>query len=220
MHSIAASPTSYFSGSTPTPPAQGGAAAPAPEGDLLSSMQPAMDAAFAVGAPMDQGGAAAILATNGAYIAGANATISKLDVGIEKRERELQQLRLTNPEAAAAKEESLELLRKLRDRIELSIERVSRIAAGETDIDLSDDADPRAGGGRTKNSGAEDERLEEQRAEERARVKREQETLLEQRRTLLAPTTIAGGAAPHLDSGAVAGAYAASAAPAPNLDDA
>jgi hypothetical protein len=136
MNAIAASASSSTSLTAPPAPSTDDASS-AQGGDLLAAMNPAMDAAFAVGRPMDKQGAAAILATTGAYIAGANATIDKLDQGIERREKELAQLRISDPDAAADKEASLELLKKLRDRIQLSIERVSATAAGG---DSGDDA--------------------------------------------------------------------------------
>lgn len=201
MNSIAArtSTSSMQPLSAPPAPAASNAASSGQGGDLLAAMNPAMDAAFAVGRPMDKQGAAAILATTGAYIAGANATIDKLDQGIERREKELAQLRISDPDAATDKEASLELLKKLRDRIQLSIERVSRTAAGDTDGDGGDAA-------------SEDDlavtKSTARTADERARLRREQEELLEQRRLLLAPTTIAN----HTDSSTVAGTYAATTA--------
>ncbi len=199
MNSIAASASSSATKplTAPTAPAASDAASSGQGGDLLAAMNPAMDAAFAVGRPMDSQGAAAILATTGAYIAGANATIDKLDQGIERREKELAQLRISDPDAAADKEASLELLKKLRDRIQLSIERVSRTAAGDdSDGDAAADEDFAVQQSTSKS------------LEERERLRREQEELLEQRRLLLAPTTITT----HTDSSTVAGTYAATAA--------
>ena len=200
MNSIASSASSSATQPLPAPPAPTSSddASSGQGGDLLAAMNPAMDAAFAVGRPMDKQGAAAILATTGAYIAGANATIDKLDQGIERREKELAQLRISNPDAASDKEASLELLKKLRDRIQLSIERVSATAAGDTSG--GDDA-------------ASDEDFAVQKStaktlEERDRLRSEQEELLEQRRLLLAPSTITN----HTDSSTVAGTYAATAA--------
>ena len=172
MHSIAASSPANTATSLPTPPT-GSTNATAPTGgDLLAAMNPAMDAAFAVGRPTDSGGAAAILATTGAYVAGAQATIGNLDEGIRRREHELEQLRLSDPDAAAKKSQDLDMLRALRDRIQLSIERVTRTAAGGDDdaakVDGLDDA-----------------------AATKARRRREEDDeLLEQRRRLLAPTSI------------------------------
>ncbi len=202
MHSIAAS-SSTRTQPLPTPPSSttsteattDAASAGQGGGDLLAAMNPAMDAAFAVGRPTDAGGAAAILATTGAYVAGAHATIDKLDEGIRRREREVEQLRLSDPDAAAKKEGELELLRKLRDRIELSIERVTRTAAG----------------GDSDEVGGDQETIDLERTlEDRARRRSEEEELLEQRRQLLAPTTIA--ASSTTDSSTVAGTYAATAA--------
>lgn len=199
MNAIAASSSSSATRPLPAPPAAASTDASSNQdgGDLLAAMNPAMDAAFAVGRPTDSTGAAAILATTGAYIAGANATIDKLSEGIERREKELAQLRISDPEAAADKEAALEMLTKLRDRIQLSIERVSKSAAGDTS---GDDA-------------AEDalaiERSTARSTDERDRLRREQAELLEQRRLLLAPTTVVDN---HADSSTVAGTYAATAA--------
>lgn len=173
--------------------------APRDSGDLLAAMNPAMDAAFAVGRPTNAQGAAAILATTGAYIAGANATIDKLDQGIARREKELEQLRLSDPDAAAKKEAELELLRKLRDRIQLSIERVSRTAAGD-DVEGDDERLDEV------ESPAQARRRREHDIDERLRVRREELELLEQRRALLAPSTLDPGT---MDSGSVASTYAA-----------
>jgi hypothetical protein len=203
MNSIAASASS--SSTQPLPalpaPASADAASSGQGGDLLAAMNPAMDAAFAVGRPTNASGAAAILATTGAYIAGANATIDKLDEGIQRRERELDQLRLSDPNAATKKEGELELLKKLRDRIQLSIERVTRTAAGEDadEVPAGDDVEAIL-----------DAKAEERTLEDRDRRRREEVELLEQRRLLLAPTTI--DAAATMDSSHVAHAYASTSA--------
>ncbi len=185
MNSIASSANASATQQLPAPRANDStdAASSGQGGDLLAAMNPAMDAAFAVGRPTDRQGAAAILATTGAYIAGANATIDKLDEGIRRREHELEQLRISDPDAAADKAGQLDLLRKLRDRIQLSIERVSRTAVGEDDGDAdNDDLDAQA----TK--------------------RREELELLEQRRVLLAGS--ATGMMPT-DSSIVASTYSA-----------
>lgn len=98
--------------------------------DLLADMNPAMDAAFAVGRPTDASGAAGILATTGSYIKGASATIDKLDAGLERRRKQLTDLQVTDPEAAQRMQTQIDLLERLRDRIQLSIERVSETIAG------------------------------------------------------------------------------------------
>ncbi|MCW2923599.1 MAG: hypothetical protein JWM98_1003 [Thermoleophilia bacterium] len=166
-------------------------AAPSGDGDALAAMRPAMDAANAIGRPVDAAGAAGVLATTGSYIRGATSTLAKLDDGIRRREDELPRLRATDPAAAAKSEEQLELLHRLRDRIQLSIERVSRTIAGSDD----DVAAP----GRSGDDLA---------ARTRAR-KREDLELLEQRRRLLAPEIVAAPSAPATH--AVATAYAAGA---------
>lgn len=94
--------------------------------DLLSAMNPAIDAALAVGRPHDLSGAQAILGTAGAYIQGAHATISKLGEGIAKRRESLKQLQLSDPKAAEHMQTQIDLLQRLQERIELSIERVSK----------------------------------------------------------------------------------------------
>lgn len=170
--------------STTADPAAGG-------GDLLAAMNPAMDAAFAVGRPTDAGGAAAILGTTGAYIEGATATLARLDEGIEQRQRTLSRLELADPEAAAKLRTQLDLLQRLRDRIQLSIERVSETIAG---VDEPDDP---AGGG--SGDGA------------RLRRRQEELELLERRRELLGTGSIA--ATSVVDTSMVAGTYGAGRAP-------
>ena len=108
-------------------------------GDLLSAMNPAMDAAFAIGRPTDASGAAGILATTGSYIKGANATIDKLDTGIERRQKQLADLQVSDPEAAQHMQTQIDLLQRLRDRIQLSIERVSETIAGSSDGGIDGD---------------------------------------------------------------------------------
>lgn len=199
MNSIfSASASSSATQPLPAPPASASTDASSGQGggDLLAAMNPAMDAAFAVGRPTDSKGAAAILATSGAYIAGAHATIDKLAEGIERREKELAQLRISDPEAASDKEAALEMLKKLRDRIELSIERVTRSSTGDTSGDDAAEDDLAIATSTARS------------VEERDRLRREQAELLEQRRLLLAPTTVVA----HTDSSAVAGTYAATAA--------
>jgi hypothetical protein len=158
---------------TPVPTPASVDAAPKGDGggDLLAAMNPAMDAAFAVGRPTNASGAAAILGTSGAYIDGAKATLVRLDEGIERRERELAELRISDPEAATGKAEQLDLLKRLRDRIQLSIERVSATLAGGSES-------------------ATESKREHERASEQARDKREQLALLEQRRMLLEPAVV------------------------------
>lgn len=108
-------------------------------GDLLAAMNPAMDAAFAVGRPHDMRGAAAILGTTGAYVNGANATIARIDEGLELRRTQLEQLRMTDPDAARRMAQQIDMLERLRDRIRLSIERVTETLAGTTDESYLDD---------------------------------------------------------------------------------
>jgi hypothetical protein len=164
-------------------------------GDMLAAMRPAMDTAFAVGRPTDAAGASTILGTGGSYLQGATSTLSKLDQGIDKRRKELDQLRLSDPDAAKDKEAQLDMLQRLRDRIQLSIERVSDILAGKDRDDIGGpDPEPRTGSrarGRARGDDAETKR-------------REELELLEQRRQLLAPPVEQTQAA----SDAVASAYA------------
>ena len=164
----------------------------AASGDLLAAMNPAMDAAFRIGRPTDQSGAAAILATTGSYIAGATATLDRLDEGIRRRTMELGQLQLSDPKAAERATRDLDLLQRLRDRIELSIERVTETSLG------SDEAPA-------------DGQPSRRELDERAQRKREELELLEQRRLMLAPTGV--GDAAHLDSTSVAEVYGAGTAP-------
>jgi hypothetical protein len=157
-----------------------GSSAPAPP-DLLEAMNPAMDAAFAVGRPTDASGAVAILGTTGAYIEGARATIDRLDDGIELRRRQLELVRGEDPDSAQRIEQQLDLLQRLRDRIQLSIERVTETIASAGADDPLPDVD-------------------------RAASRREELDLLEQRRQLLAGDASLQLAAPSPDR--VAGTYA------------
>jgi hypothetical protein len=172
----------------------------AQSGDMLAAMRPAMDTAFAVGRPTDAAGAATILGTGGSYVQGATATLGKLDEGIAKRTKELEQLRLTDPDAAKEKQGQLDMLQRLRDRIQLSIERVSDILAGKDRDDIGG-PDPAEGSGDAKRRRSRDD--------DEAR-RREQLDMLEQRRQLLAPVTPATNVA-AADPAAAANTYAAAA---------
>ena len=132
-----------------------------------------------------------MLATGGSYLQGATATLAKLDEGIARRERQDPS---ADPATAANDAEQLELLHKLRDRIQLSIERVSDILSG--------------GGGDTKvDDVAKDPSVRD--ADEAARRRREELELLEERRRLLEPSSVEALAAP---SDAVAQAYSSASA--------
>ena len=175
-------------------------------GDMLAGMRPAMDTAFAVGRPTDATGAATILGTGGSYLQGASSTLAKLDEGIAKREKELAQLRITDPGAAQDKQAQLDMLQRLRDRIQLSIERVSDILAGK---DRDDIGGPEAASGDDAGGASRRGRARE---DDDAR-RREDLELLEQRRQLLAPTPqVATPAA--ADATTTAQTYAAHAASA------
>ncbi|MEO6867485.1 MAG: hypothetical protein ABI200_05645 [Gaiellales bacterium] len=162
-------------------------------GDALAAMRPAMDAAFAVGAPATSRDAASVLATGGSYISGATRTLDRLDKGIETKQAKIEQLRASDPKAAEQEQGQLDMLERLRDRIQLSIERVGDILAGKDRDDIgSDGAD--AGPSKASTS-REDER-------------REQLKSLEQRRQLLAPS-ISGGQIGVPNAALVAGQYSA-----------
>lgn len=167
----------------------------AASGDALAAMRPAMDQAFAVGRPTDAAGAATILGAGGSYLQGASATLGKLDEGIAKRTKEIEQLRFTDPTAAQDKQGQLDMLQRLRDRIQLSIERVSDILAGKDRDDIGGGDDEPA---RSRRNGPRHD----------AEAKRREDLeLLEQRRQLLAPSG-ADAVAPSAGAAAVAGTYA------------
>lgn len=172
----------------------------AQSGDMLAAMRPAMDTAFQVGRPTDAAGAATILGTGGSYLQGATATLGKLDEGIARRTKELEHLRLSDPDAAQDKQGQLDLLQRLRDRIQLSIERVSDILAG-ADRDDVGGLDEAAGGGDAAHRRSRDAD---------AATRREQLDMLERRRQLLAPVTPATPVE-AADSTAAAHTYAAAA---------
>lgn len=177
----AAHPASLPVAPAPAAPAPA-AEQPAASGDALAAMRPAMDAAFAVGRPTDASGAAAILGTGASYLHGASATLARLDEGIGRRNREIEQLRISDPGAAQDKQGQLDMLQRLRDRIQLSIERVSDILAGRDRDDV--------GGPHPRDPNA--RRLEHL-------------ELLEERRRLLAPAAAAAVTAAGAEN--VAGAY-------------
>jgi hypothetical protein len=181
--SAVTAPTSTPAASTGHPSSGGG--------DLLAAMRPAMDTASRIGTPTSAEGAASVLATGGSYLQGATSTLAKLDEGIARRRAQLERIRTTDPEAAKDQQQQLDLLQRLRDRIQLSIERVSDILAGKDRDDIGhDDASPAA---TTAPRRTRDEDLE----------------LLEQRRRLLAPQVDMTAAS--VDPTVAAGAYAASA---------
>lgn len=166
--------------------------------DLLGDMRPALGTAFAVGRPTDAAGAATVLATGASYLHGAAGTIARLDEGIRRRQLGLEQI--SDPTAAAKEREQLDLLQRLRDRIQLSMERVGDILAGKDrdDIGTPDDVGPAA----TARNDDHD----------RARRRRDEADLLDQRRQLLAPS-ITPAAAPGASPDRVAGAYAGTLGP-------
>jgi hypothetical protein len=166
-------------------------------GDLLAAMRPAMDTAARIGTPTNAEGAASVLATGSSYLQGASSTLAKLDDGIARRRAQLERIRATDPEAAKDQQQQLDLLQRLRDRIQLSIERVSDILAGKDrdDIGGPEDTDPHP---RAHAKGHEQDDAD----------------LLERRRQLLAP------GADHFQTpatpDAVAGAYASASATTPS----
>lgn len=163
-------------------------------GDMLAAMRPAMDTAFQVGRPVDARGAAAVLGTGGSYVQGASATLVKLDEGIARRRQEIAELRLSDPDAAKDRQGQLEMLERLRDRIQLSIERVSDILAGKDRDDI----------------GGPEPDITKGRRDARSRRERDAQDLelLEQRRQLLAPK--GADAVGSADTALVVGTYASS----------
>lgn len=179
-----AAPTTSRSRDDDAPSASGG--------DALASMRPAMDAASAADRLTDTAaGAAGVLATGGSYLQGATRTLAKLDQGIEQRTREIERLRHTDPAAAEDKQGQLDMLQRLRDRIQLSIERVGDILSGHDRDDIGG-PDPNKSDPRMSHHGLDGL------------------TGLEQRRQLLAPSMSDNLTAPG--SALVAGHYAAASA--------
>lgn len=199
MHSIAARSFAVAPIAAPTPAQHSTAdstAGAAGGGDLLSAMRPAMNAAQAVGAPMNAQDASSVLATGGSYIAGATRTLEKLEEGITKKQERIEQLRGTNPQAADDEQKQLEMLEKLRDRIKLSIERVGDILTGRSSGDVEDTEDHQKRLQAIRDAG-----------HERAIERNEQTQLLEQRRQMLAPS-IDSMVMNTMPSAMVAGQYA------------
>lgn len=148
-------------------------------GDALSAMRPAMNTAAAVGQPTNAAGAGSILATGTSYLSGAAATIGRIDDGIAKRTRALAGLAANGAsvEALKAAGDQIDMLQRLRDRIQLSIERVSDIMAGKDRDDVGGpDGDDAADGRR---------RDEERLAADSARRRAEEHAQLEQRLQVL-----------------------------------
>lgn len=176
--------TSTSAAPSHTTPASPDTAAPDAVGAAAPSDSPPTLDPSLLGAPMDAATAGAVLATGGSYLQGAQATLARLDDGIEKRSRELENLQHLDPAEAIRKREQLDLLQRLRDRIQLSVERVTDILAGTERPDIGG-PEPLEGAGGRGPAGLVDE--------------------FEQRRQLLAP-----GPASYGPGGAavVAGAYA------------
>ncbi len=165
--------------------------------DLLASMQPAMNTAFEVGVPTNADGASAILATSGDYIRGAQATMSKVEDGIEQRRTELETVQASNPKRAAELQQQIDLLERLRDRIQLSIERVTKNMSGHPD-DASDDGDDEAALARARQR-----RLEQKRAEEHELLQRRHDLLSGAvHDSLIAPVDSTNVAATYASTGA------------------
>lgn len=169
------------------------ASSPQSGGDLLGAMRPAMDRAFAIGAPTTAGAAAGVLATGASYLNGAQSTLNRLDEGIARRRSELDAIGTMDPKLHSDKLEQLDLLQRLRDRIQLSIERVSDILAGRDRDDIGTDDDAGAS----------------HRPASKQRRRQEQLDELEQRRQLLATQQL--DATATASSQAVANAYAGNA---------
>ena len=105
---------------------------PLASSDLLGSMRGSMNAIAAVGTPTDATSAGQVLGQGAGYLQGAHETIAKIDQSIERRTKALGELQQSDPAAAKADLEQLDLLNRLRTRIEQSIQRVGEILSGDT----------------------------------------------------------------------------------------
>ena len=181
----AVTPTSNVTALTP---ATSGSSAPS--GDALALMRPSMDAAFTIGRPTDAAGAAGILAAGATYVQGAAATVMKLDEGIEQRTKLIERLQQTDPQAAKEQQGQLELLEKLRDRIQLSIDRVSDTLAGRDRDDIGTESDDTKRAHRVDQDADRAKRDALKDDAEQSRRKREELLMLEERRRVLAPANL------------------------------
>lgn len=114
----------------------GAVPAPAPTtstNDMLAPMRGALDTAFAVGRPADRADAAAILATNDEFLAGAQQTLGTLDAQMLQR-RERLAAGTGTPAQQVEDQEQLRLMQLLRDRIQLSIDRTVALHADDGDV--------------------------------------------------------------------------------------
>ncbi|MCW2973847.1 MAG: hypothetical protein JWN72_2120 [Thermoleophilia bacterium] len=100
--------------------------------DLLGPMRGSMNSIAAAGAPTNDTGASRVLSNGAGYLQGAHETIAKIDQSIERRTKALTELQQSDPAAAQADLEQLDLLNRLRTRIEQSIQRVGEILGGDT----------------------------------------------------------------------------------------
>ncbi|MCW2950561.1 MAG: hypothetical protein JWN41_1574 [Thermoleophilia bacterium] len=98
--------------------------------DLLAPMRSSLNTISAVGTPTTQGDAATVLGQGTNYLQGAHETVAKLDVSIERRTKALAELSVSDPAGAQRERDQLDLLNRLRERIEQSIERVGAILTG------------------------------------------------------------------------------------------
>jgi len=167
-------------------------------------MDSAMTSAFAIGRPTDHASATAVLGTGSGYVRGAASTVAKMDEGITRREEALAKLDPNDPTASKEREQ-LDLLHRLRDRINLSMERVSDILAGKDRDDIDGVEETGGAGDGSSTSTTKRRRLDDVRAAEARELReRDELDLLERRRALLAssivPTTT--------DATRVAGVYA------------
>jgi hypothetical protein len=149
--------------------------------DLLGSMRSSMNTIAAVGTPTTSTGAGQVLGQGSSYLQGAHETVAKLDQNIERRTKALTELEHSDPAAAKTEREQLDLLDRLRARIEQSIQRVGDILSGNTP--------------------------EGQQAKSKTQQQAEELDQLEARRRLLSQSV--GFATPAPAATQVAGAYAA-----------
>lgn len=111
--------------------------------DALAAMRGDMNAAQAHGGLQSAGDAASVLGTGSSYVRNAEATVAKLDTALERRAERLASMQQSGASSSAidAERNQLDLLQRLRDRIQLSAERIRDIISGHDRDDITRDPD-------------------------------------------------------------------------------
>lgn len=109
-------------------------------GSDLAPMRTSLNTITSMGAPQTAAAAGQVLGQGAGYLQGAQQTMAKLDESIERRTKAIGELEATNPGAATKDREQLDLLQRLRDRINLSIERVTAILSDKDPESVKNDA--------------------------------------------------------------------------------